>query len=86
MRLLTAGSAVVGRTEIGDAVWLKLTLLNPHATNADVDALLDLVVRAGLAEHQAPTAEQRTGGPWPGGATITITRPRTTDTPEDVTL
>ena len=84
-RLLTAGSAVVGRTEIGDAVWLKLTLLNPHATNADVDALLDLVVRAGVAEQQAPTAGQRAGGSRPGGAGTTITRPRTSDTPEDVT-
>jgi L-2,4-diaminobutyrate decarboxylase len=48
-RLLADGAAVVGRTEIGDAVWLKLTLLNPYATRADVDALLDLVVAAGDA-------------------------------------
>ncbi len=28
------------------AIWLKLTLLNPHATEADVDAVLDAVVAA----------------------------------------
>jgi L-2,4-diaminobutyrate decarboxylase len=45
--LLTSGSAVVGRCEIDGEVWLKLTLLNPDATPADVDALLDLVVETG---------------------------------------
>lgn len=48
-RLLRAGAAVIGRTEIDGAVWLKLTLLNPHATTADVDALLDAVCAAGAA-------------------------------------
>ncbi|MEO3777259.1 pyridoxal-dependent decarboxylase [Micromonospora sp. B11E3] len=46
-RLLRDGAAVIGRTEIDGAVWLKLTLLNPHATTADVDALLDAVRAAG---------------------------------------
>jgi len=45
--LLRAGQAVIGRTEIGGRIHLKLTLLDPYATRADVDALLDLVVAAG---------------------------------------
>lgn len=48
--LLAEGRAVVGRTEAAGAVRLKLTLLNPHATEADVDALLDAVVAAGHKE------------------------------------
>jgi L-2,4-diaminobutyrate decarboxylase len=52
-RLLREGQAVVGRTERDGAVHLKLTLLNPEATPADVDALLDLVVAAGTAEERA---------------------------------
>ncbi len=50
--LLAEGRAVVGRTEAGGAVHLKLTLLNPHATTADVDSLLDAVVAAGDKEVQ----------------------------------
>lgn len=45
--LLDAGRAVVGRTEVDGVVALKLTLLNPHAREADVDALLDAVRAAG---------------------------------------
>jgi L-2,4-diaminobutyrate decarboxylase len=56
-RLLAGGTAVVGRTEVGGAVWLKLTLLNPHATAADVDALLDAVIRAGATETWATTTD-----------------------------
>jgi L-2,4-diaminobutyrate decarboxylase len=52
-RLLRDGSAVVGRTELDGAVHLKLTLLNPDATVADVQALLTLVVAAGRAEESA---------------------------------
>jgi L-2,4-diaminobutyrate decarboxylase len=48
--LLASGRAVVGRTEHADLVLLKLTLLNPAATEADVDRLLDLVVETGNAE------------------------------------
>ncbi|MDI2128639.1 pyridoxal phosphate-dependent decarboxylase family protein [Yinghuangia seranimata] len=50
--LLADGRAVVGRTDIGSgpgSVRLKLTLLNPHATERDVDALLRLVLDAGRA-------------------------------------
>lgn len=48
--LLASGTAVVGRTEHDGRVRLKLTLLNPAATEADVDRVLDLVVAAGRAE------------------------------------
>ncbi|WP_406281638.1 pyridoxal phosphate-dependent decarboxylase family protein [Embleya sp. NBC_00896] len=56
-RLLHEGRAVVGRTEIGSgpgAVRLKLTLLNPHAGAADLDALLAAVLDAGRAESTQP--------------------------------
>ncbi|MGK5532700.1 pyridoxal phosphate-dependent decarboxylase family protein [Streptomyces sp. URMC 129] len=56
--LLREGRAVVGRTELpGDGpgrVRLKLTLLNPHTTPADVQRLLETVVAAGRAEESAP--------------------------------
>lgn len=48
--LLDSGRAVVGRTELDGAVQLKLTLLNPHASEADLDALLQAVVTAGDKE------------------------------------
>jgi L-2,4-diaminobutyrate decarboxylase len=54
-RLLREGRAVVGRTELPGhgpgRVRLKLTLLNPHTTPADVERLLFAVVAAGLAEE-----------------------------------
>ncbi|WP_078591813.1 pyridoxal phosphate-dependent decarboxylase family protein [Streptomyces megasporus] len=57
-RLLREGRAVVGRTEVpGEGpgrVRLKLTLLNPYATPADVTRLLDAVAAAGRAEEAAP--------------------------------
>lgn len=48
--LLASGRAVVGRTEHEGLVLLKLTLLNPATTEADVDRVLDLVVETGGAE------------------------------------
>lgn len=45
--LLETGGAVVGRTERHGSTWLKLTLLNPHTSTADLDALLDSVAAAG---------------------------------------
>lgn len=55
--LLREGSAVVGRTELpGEGpgrVRLKLTLLNPHTTTAEVERLLHAVVAAGRAEEEA---------------------------------
>ena len=47
--LFASGAAVLGRTRVRDAVALKLTLLNPATTPAEVDALLDLVVSAGAS-------------------------------------
>ena len=44
-RLLDEGRAVLGRAHL-DGLWLKLTLLHPHATPADYQPLLDLVVKA----------------------------------------
>ncbi len=48
--LLGTGRAVLGRASAGRPtgrqLWLKLTLLNPYATGADVSRLLDLVERA----------------------------------------
>ena len=44
--LFASGQAVIGRTRIDDQVVLKLTLLNPHTTEQDIDALLDLIVTA----------------------------------------
>ncbi|WP_240045942.1 pyridoxal-dependent decarboxylase [Streptomyces sp. L-9-10] len=56
-RLLREGSAVVGRTELpGEGpgrVRLKLTLLNPHTTAAEVERLLHTVVAAGRTEEAA---------------------------------
>ena len=47
--LFASGTAVIGRTRVGGSVALKLTLLNPTMTAADVDELLDLVVSAGAS-------------------------------------
>jgi glutamate/tyrosine decarboxylase-like PLP-dependent enzyme len=45
--LFASGEAVIGRTRVDGAVMLKLTLLNPLTTPADVDALLAAIVSAG---------------------------------------
>ncbi len=49
-RLLDSGTAVVGRATLTDAkqVWLKLTLLNPHASTGDLNQLLDAIGHATL--------------------------------------
>ncbi|HEX4700799.1 MAG TPA: aminotransferase class I/II-fold pyridoxal phosphate-dependent enzyme [Pseudonocardiaceae bacterium] len=56
--LLRTGRAVVGRTELPgtgpDRVRLKLTLLNPHTTPAQVDDLLTAVVEAGQDIERGP--------------------------------
>jgi glutamate/tyrosine decarboxylase-like PLP-dependent enzyme len=44
--LFASGRAVLGRTRVRGEVALKLTLLNPLTTPADVDALLNVVVEA----------------------------------------
>jgi L-2,4-diaminobutyrate decarboxylase len=56
-RLLREGRAVVGRTELPGRgpgrIRLKLTLLNPHTTPADVERLLHAVAVAGQVEEDA---------------------------------
>ncbi|RZQ61342.1 aspartate aminotransferase family protein [Amycolatopsis suaedae] len=57
--LLESGTAVVGRAALptgpdgADELWLKLTLLHPHATAADYLPLLDVIAAAA-----APVGEQ----------------------------
>ncbi|MFI5755237.1 pyridoxal phosphate-dependent decarboxylase family protein [Streptomyces sp. NPDC051569] len=41
--LLTEGTTVLGRAHADNRLWLKATLLNPHATPGDLEALLTLV-------------------------------------------
>ncbi|MEU6622255.1 pyridoxal-dependent decarboxylase [Streptomyces litmocidini] len=41
--LLAEGRAVLGRAEADGRLWLKATLLNPHATPGDLDRILTLV-------------------------------------------
>lgn len=48
-RLLDQGAAVIGRTEWRGRTWLKLTLLNPHASTDTIDRLIDAVAAAGAA-------------------------------------
>lgn len=61
-RLLRGGTALVGRTTVpGRGVHLKLTLLNPTATPADIDTLLDAVLSAGAQENH----ESQKGSPQP---------------------
>jgi L-2,4-diaminobutyrate decarboxylase len=60
-RLLANGAAVVGRTVLDGepgSLRLKITLLNPHTTEADLDRLLGLVLAAGAAEDAAPVQDQ----------------------------
>ncbi|MDA0140217.1 pyridoxal phosphate-dependent decarboxylase family protein [Solirubrobacter deserti] len=44
--LFATGEAVIGRTTVDGRVALKLTLLNPDTTRAQIDALLDLISAA----------------------------------------
>lgn len=50
--LLHHGRAVIGRAVLDGRLWLKATLLNPHARPGDLAALLKLVE---LAEGNTPT-------------------------------
>ena len=57
--LLASGGAVLGRATVpgpsgGGRLWLKLTVLNPHVTAADLTRLLDLVERAADRLTRAP--------------------------------
>lgn len=51
-QLLSEGQAVIGRTEYAGRVYLKLTLLNPLATPADIEAVLEEIVRMGRKMEQ----------------------------------
>ncbi|MGW0546451.1 pyridoxal phosphate-dependent decarboxylase family protein [Streptomyces altiplanensis] len=48
--LLTEGRAVLGRARADDRLWLKATLLNPHTTRSDLEALLSLLSSLSLPE------------------------------------
>ncbi|MEU6823162.1 aminotransferase class V-fold PLP-dependent enzyme [Streptomyces atriruber] len=52
-RLLTEGTAVLGRADLDGRRWLKATLLNPHTRPGDLAGLLKLVEETAAA----PTAE-----------------------------
>jgi L-2,4-diaminobutyrate decarboxylase len=47
LRLLAAGEAVIGRTEVTGRTHLKLTLLNPDTAETDLAKLVASVVRTG---------------------------------------
>ncbi|MFF3456090.1 pyridoxal phosphate-dependent decarboxylase family protein [Streptomyces sp. NPDC002730] len=51
--LLAKGRAVLGRARADDRLWLKATLLNPHATPGDLAALIQEVLIE-LAEGSTP--------------------------------
>ncbi|MDT9595054.1 aspartate aminotransferase family protein [Nocardioides zeae] len=58
-RLYATGLGAVARTRLGGRTWLKLTLLNPATTLADVQQVLDLVrghARAALAHPDEEVA------------------------------
>ncbi|MFJ4962074.1 L-2,4-diaminobutyrate decarboxylase [Streptomyces sp. ADI96-02] len=59
--LLNRGHAVLGRARAADRLWLKATLLNPHTTTADLQALIGLVTAATAELHTRP-APDPTGG------------------------
>ncbi|MFD6435911.1 pyridoxal phosphate-dependent decarboxylase family protein [Streptomyces venezuelae] len=59
-RLLTEGTAVLGRADLDGRRWLKTTLLNPHTRPGDLTALLKLVEEA-EATHTSETTS--TPGP-----------------------
>ncbi|MER5766889.1 pyridoxal phosphate-dependent decarboxylase family protein [Streptomyces sp. NPDC001985] len=52
--LLTTGSAVLGRARADGRLWLKATLLNPHATPGDLDRLIELVEGSTPDDRHAP--------------------------------
>jgi L-2,4-diaminobutyrate decarboxylase len=76
-RLLAAGRAVLGRTELPvtgveaapGRVRLKLTLLNPHTTEAALAELLDQVVQTGRTLEDRRAGLSRTRGPAAGTRT-----------------
>ncbi|MEU6483525.1 pyridoxal-dependent decarboxylase [Streptomyces sp. NPDC046887] len=71
-RLLQEGRAVLGRARAEDGetdsdpgmtrLWLKATLLHPHARAADFDGLLDLAAEPAAPTPPAPRTTARTDG------------------------
>ncbi|WP_306999412.1 pyridoxal phosphate-dependent decarboxylase family protein [Amycolatopsis thermophila] len=57
--LLEAGTAIVGRATMSDGVWLKLTLLHPHAKAEDYRPLLESVVATADAVRLPESAAVR---------------------------
>ncbi|MDX2408876.1 pyridoxal-dependent decarboxylase, partial [Streptomyces microflavus] len=53
--LLNRGHAVLGRAHAEGRLWLKATLLNPHTTPEDLQALIDLVTASTLDVTSRPT-------------------------------
>ncbi|MEM6532139.1 MAG: pyridoxal-dependent decarboxylase [Myxococcota bacterium] len=51
--LLAEGTALIGRTSIDSRTCLKFTLINPLASRADVDAMVDAVLEAGTRCERA---------------------------------
>ncbi|MCX4822366.1 aminotransferase class V-fold PLP-dependent enzyme [Streptomyces sp. NBC_01142] len=53
--LLTGGRAVIGRARADGRLWLKATLLNPHATPGDLTALIqEVLIELVLVEGGTP--------------------------------
>ncbi|MEU1390026.1 MULTISPECIES: pyridoxal-dependent decarboxylase [unclassified Nonomuraea] len=51
-RLLNEGRAVLGRTRRGERIFLKFTMINPLATERDIDELIAVVEEAGKEEER----------------------------------
>ncbi|CAD5987509.1 putative Diaminobutyrate decarboxylase [Streptomyces sp. KY70] len=61
--LLNRGHAVLGRAHTAGRLWLKATLLNPHTTPQDLQALIDLITAT--TTDLAVTTTPRTEGDTP---------------------
>ncbi|NEB39761.1 aminotransferase class V-fold PLP-dependent enzyme [Streptomyces sp. SID14515] len=61
--LLQRGHAVLGRAHAEGRLWLKATLLNPHTTPDDLQALLDLVTSTTADLQTDPPADLLTDPP-----------------------
>jgi L-2,4-diaminobutyrate decarboxylase len=89
--LLERGEAVIGRTSVRvdaegtELTCLKFTFLNPTATAADVDALIDMVLHA-AAVCARPTAERVASADRPSRVRIKATAGEGTSGQQDTTL
>ncbi|MEQ9363000.1 MAG: pyridoxal-dependent decarboxylase, partial [Leptospirales bacterium] len=62
-RLLATGDAVIGETRLDGRVALKLTLMNPAATEADLEDLLDRVANCEARRFESPPTSGRIDAP-----------------------